>query len=250
MRKFFILFSVLCSLFGYSQSAEELFDNGNNLYKEAKYQEAINQHLSIDSLGVHSADVYFNLGNSYYKLNQVAPAIYYFEKALKINSNHSEAKANLVFANRMKLDVVDALPENGFAKMFKGIIQKFPFNTWAWIAVTFAFLTAILFFFYHFSFSSKQKIIYFNVCILSFLMMNFSIASAYKSYGYNEETVHGIIFQQKVEVRNGPTLNSENIFQLHEGTKVEILDTVDDWKKIKLADGKTGWMPSVSLKEI
>ncbi len=250
MRKFFILLSICYSLIGFSQTAEQKFESGNNFYKEAKYQEAINEYLSIDSLGVHSADLYYNLGNSYYKLNQVAPTIYYFEKALKLNANHAEAKANLVFANRMKLDVIEPLPENAFVTMFKNINAKFSYNAWAWIAVVFAFLTAVLFFLYHFSFSSRQKIIYFNICILSFLMMNFAIASAYKSYGYNVETVHAIIFQQKVEVRNGPTLNSENIFQIHEGTKVEILDTVDDWKKIKLADGKTGWMPDVSLKEI
>ena len=123
---------------------------------------AIGVYLAIEEQGIESDDLYFNIANCYYKINKVAPAIYYYEKALKVNPTNEDAAANLAFAKRMTIDVIEELPKTFLQRFSANIIQKLPFDTWAIIAVIASFLAALLFLLYYFSTSSKKKLLYFN----------------------------------------------------------------------------------------
>lgn len=250
MKKILVITFVFLSLFGYSQSPDSLFVKANELYKNANYEEAIEQYLLIEELQVQSDDLFFNLGNSYYKLNQVAPSIFYYEKALKLNPSNADAQTNLAFANRMTIDAIGELPKTIFQKFSENIIYKLTYNSWAILAIALSFLGALLFLMYHFSYSSRKKLFYFNTSILSAFLLVVSVVFAFKSYDYEVNTVEAIVFQQTTEIRNAPTLNSETVFQLHEGTKVQVLDAIDNWKKIKLIDGKIGWIIAENIREI
>lgn len=250
MKKILVIAFVIFSVFGYSQTPDSLFVKANELYKNANYEEAIEEYHLIEELQVQSDDLYFNLGNSYYKLNQVAPSIYYYEKALKVNPRNIDARNNLAFAKRMTIDAIEVLPKTIFQKFSDSIIYKLSYNSWAIIAVVLSFFGALLFLLYHFSYSSRKKLFYFNTSILSVFLLILSVVFAFKSYDYEVNTIEAIIFQQTTEIRNAPTLNSETVFQLHEGTKVIVLDAIDDWKKIKLSDGKIGWIIAENLREI
>jgi len=243
------VFVLLCSI-GFSQSAEELFSNANKLFQQEKYEAAIEQYKLIEELQLQSDELFFNLGNAYYKLNKVAPAIYYFEKSLKLNPSNTDAKINLAFANRMTIDAIDVLPKTIFQDFSEAIIYKLRYETWAKIAVGFSFFGALIFLLYHFSYSSRKKLLYFNVSILSAFLLVVSLAFAFKSYDYQVKRTEAIIFKQTIEIKNAPTLNSDTVFKLHEGTKVIVLDEIDDWKKIKLADGKIGWLIADYMREI
>lgn len=250
MKKFVVLAFVLFTSIGFSQTADELFAKGNSLYQRENYEAAIEQYKLIDELEMQSDELFYNLGNAYYKLNKVAPAIYYFEKALKLNPSNSDAKTNLAFANRMTIDAIDVLPKTIFQDFSNAVIYKLTYDTWSKIAVGFSFFGALIFLLYHFSYSSRKKLLYFNVSLFSGIFLIITLAFAYKSYDYQVNRIQAIIFKQTTEIKNAPTLNSDTVFKLHEGTKVEILDEIDDWKKIKLADGKIGWLIADYLKEI
>ena len=250
MGKIVIILVLVFSTFGYSQNAKNLFDTANELYKNGKYTEAIETYKKIENLGVHSDELYFNLGNSYYKLNKVAPSIFNYEKALKINPSNADVLMNLTFAKRMKIDAIEVMPKTVFQKFSDNIIYKLTYNSWAWIAVILSFLGAILFLLYHFSYSSGKKLLYFNTSILSAILLIFAVVFAYKSYNYEVNIKSAIIFKQSTEIKNAPTLNSDTVFELHEGTKVQVLDAIDNWKKIKLADGKIGWIVGDDMQEI
>lgn len=243
-----ILFCFSLSIF--SQAPEKLFSEANTFYKVEDYQRALDVYLSIEEQGYQSSDLYFNLGNTYYKLNKVAPAIYYFEKALKLNPANEDAAFNLAFAKRMTIDVIEELPKTFLQKFSINVIQKLPFDTWALIAVIASFLTALFFLIYFFSSSSKKKLIYFNTTILTLVIMLVTVIFAYKNYDTVQLNRTAIIFATKAVIKNAPTKSSEEAFELHEGTKVIILDELDDWKKIKIADGKVGWINDQLLKEI
>ena len=109
---------------------------------------------------------------------------------------------------------------------------------------------SILFLLYHFSSSSRKKLVYFNFTIFFVFALIVTTFFAFNSYGIDKKNRPAIIFSSKVEIKNAPTLSSDEVFELHEGTKVQILDELDDWKKIKIADGKEGWVISSHLKEI
>ena len=245
-----IFLLLIFSTFAFAQTADSLFADANELYKKGDYTEAIELYKKVEEFQVHSDDLYYNLGNSYYKLNKVASSIYYYEKALKLNPTNSDVITNLAFAKRMKIDAIEVMPKTIFQKFSDSFIYKLTYNSWAWLAVILSFIGAILFLLYHFSYSSGKKLLYFNTSILSAILLIFAVAFAYKAYDYEENTKSAIIFKQTTEIKNAPTLTSDTVFELHEGTKVQVLDAIDDWKKIKLADGKIGWIVADDMKEI
>jgi len=250
MKKIVFSIALLFSLVAVSQTANKLFSKANNLYQTGKYTEAIELYSIIEKQELISDDLFFNLGNCYYKLNKVAPSIYYYEKALKINPANEDASINLAFAKRMTIDVIEDLPKTFLQRFSASVIQKLPFDTWAIIAVLASILASILFLLYHFSFSSRKKLFYFNTSIFAVFVLLITVFFAFQNYKTVQKDRTAIIFVAKVEIKNAPSTSSEEVFELHEGTKVIVLDALDNWRKIKIADGKVGWIYADDLKEI
>ena len=233
-----------------AQEADSLFVSANNLYKVEKYTEAIEKYKKIEALEVVSTDLFYNLGNSYYKLNKVGSAIYYYEKALILDPLNEDVKNNLVFAKRLALDNIEELPKTVLQKINSNYLQKLSYNQWAIIVVIFSFLGSLLFLLFYFSETPLKKRLFFITSIASFFFLIVSLFITYNQYNFSKKNKAAIIFAEKTEIRNAPTLNSEEVFTLHEGTKVIVLDSVDNWKKIKLADGKQGWIIATEIKEL
>jgi len=125
--------------------AQTAFEKGNQCYQKENYTEAINQYEIVLATGKHSAELYFNLGNCYYKLHKVAPAVYNYEKALQLNPNDEEIKTNLDFARKMAIDDIKIVPKVGFSKLIQDFTSSYYYDTWAWIAVVLAFLFLVFF---------------------------------------------------------------------------------------------------------
>ncbi|AZJ32813.1 SH3 domain-containing protein [Tenacibaculum sp. Mcav3-52] len=250
MRNLVIYLFLFVSISMLAQNANDLFLSANSLYKEGKYEEAIKLYEQIENENLASSEVYYNLANCYYKLNKIAPTIYNYEKALQLNPLNEDAKNNLVIAKRLTLDRVEALPKSVFQKLNENYLQKFTYNTWAVITVVFSFMASILFLLFYFSYTPSKKRTYFTTSIISFLFLTSSLAITYIQYNQAQNNIEAIIYSEEVSVKNEPTNNSNEIFTLHEGTKVNILDSVDNWKKLKLTDGKIGWVKTKTLKEL
>lgn len=247
MKKILFLLLFISSLAN-GQSVEELFSKANTFYKQGNLEMAIENYLEIDKQEEVSSELYYNLGNCYYKLNNVAETIYYYEKALKLNPLNEDARNNLVFAKRLTIDSIKELPKSILQKINKNYFQKLSYNQWALITIVFSFLTAILFLLFYFSFRSSLKRTYFIASVFSFLFFISALTITYNQFIFTKNEVFAIIFSEKTEIRNEPSISSESIFTLHEGTKVRVLDAVGNWRKIKLVDGKVGWIPLKELK--
>jgi tetratricopeptide (TPR) repeat protein len=247
MKKNLILLLFLSSQL-FSQNSEKLFKEGNEHYKLSNYSEAISSYEKIEALGLISSELYYNLGNCHYKLNQVAPAIYNYEMALLLNPLNEEAQSNLVFAKRLTIDAIDEIPKTIFQKLDDAIVKKLSYNEWAIVNVVFSVLGTLLFLLFYFSFTPSIKRLFFVTSILSFLLLLITLFFTIKEYTSSNTTVEAIIFSKEISINNAPTDNSEKIFTLHEGTKVLVLDTVDNWKKIRISDGKTGWIIADKIK--
>ncbi len=250
MRTIVILFFLFVSFFTNAQPLSEVFEQGNQLYKNADYRGAINTYHKIENTGFQSDALYFNLANSYYKLNEVAPSVYYYEKAIKLNPMNEDAKYNLVLANRLTIDQIDEVPKTLLQRFEANVLHKFSIHQWAVISIVFSVLTALVFLMYYFSLSSLLKRIFFSLSLVTFSLMLISVMIAYAGLDYHKKNQPAIVFSEKAQIKNAPTFNSEDVFTLHEGTKVMVLDEVDDWYKIKLSDGKIGWVRTGVLKII
>lgn len=237
------------TILGNSQN-QALFEQGKTQYKADNFQEAINQWKKIIANGEHSAEVYFNLGNAYYKLHQMGPSIYYYEKALQLAPNDSDVKNNLAFARNATIDVIEPLPKTFFAKWDQNISSLMPYDSWAWVAVIGILLFALLFLKYYFSEGTRTKRLFFVSSLLVLFIGITAFAMAFKTFHKATNVREAIVFAESAEVKNGAGMKNETIFQLHEGTKVEIMAEEDDWLHIYLADGKDGWMPASEVKEL
>ena len=198
-----------------------------------------------------SADVYYNLGNSYYKINEIARAILNYEKALLLQPGNGDIRANLEIARGKTVDKVEAVPEIFFVTCTKALINSMSVDSWAiWGIVNFLLLIVSLYFFIF----SKQVVLkkvgfITGIIFLIVVVMANVFASKQKEELLNRDTA--IIMSPSVTVRSTPSENGTSLFILHEGHKVNIKDdSMKDWKEIRLEDGKVGWVPVGSIEII
>lgn len=245
--KYFFFLLLFTTQFLLAQGA---FERANKLYKEGKYQNAIEVYQSIANAKKHSADLYFNLGNCYYKLNDVAPAIYNFEKALLLNPNDADIQNNLRFAQKLQIDDIKEIPKVGFRNMLQDFTAKYHYDTWAWISVAFAGFFLLLFIGFFYAVNSLVKRMFFTAMLLVLLLIFLSVASAIFEKNNYVSNRPAIVFAEISAVKTEPKSSAPDSFMLHEGSKVFIVETLDNWKKIELTDGKKGWIPASNIKEI
>ncbi len=230
--------------------AQNSFEKGNALYQKGNYEEAIAAYESILNSKKESAELYFNLANCYYKLNKVAPAIYNYEKALVLNPKDSEILNNLLFAHKMTIDEIKVVPKVGFAKLLRDFTGIFHYDTWAWITVSFAGLFLLFFIGYYFSQLTLSKRIFFiGMFVLVFLILMSTLAALFeKSHDTNERPA--IVFAEIAQVKSEPKSSSSDVFVLHEGAKVYLHESIENWVKIELTDGSEGWIESNNVKSV
>lgn len=227
---------------------DSLFNRASEDYNAGNYEAAADKYLKILDNGAHSAAVYYNLGNCNYKLNRIAPSIYYYEKALMLTPNDPEIESNLAFARNMTLDDIEAIPESGISRIVSRITGLLSFDQWSVAGVVLMLLFVGFYIAYYYLRYASHKRMAFIASIVAFLLSVTSVFFAYLEYtGYMAEQP-AIIFAEEATVKSEPNSRSAEAFLLHEGTKVQVLEGLNDWNKIQLADGTTGWIPKKDLK--
>ena len=238
---------ILFAFFNYSQNSE-LFDQGNDFYNQGRYFESIEKYNLILKNGSHSDELYYNLGNSYYKLNDIANSIFYYEKALILSPNDGKILNNLSFANNMLIDKIDSLPKNQISSFFNSLINLFNYSTWQYIYLFFEYLAVIFLVLYFISKKPKNKKRYFITALSLSLFFVFTLIAANISENNYLNDNPAIIFDKEVDLRSEPNLRSEEISTLHEGTKLNVIESVNDWSLIELKNGNKGWLTTSSFR--
>lgn len=247
MKNILYLFLLISQVF----FAQNSFEKGNTLYKNGEYQQAIDVYESIIKEDKQqSAELYFNLGNSYYKLNKVAPSIYNYEKALVLKPYDPETLNNLKFAKKLTIDEIKEVPKVGFAKLIQNFTGIFNYNTWAKISVGIAFVFLLCFIGYYFSQLTLSKRIYFIGMFILLVALFLSVAAGMSEKDHFDNDRPAIVFAEISEVRSEPQKAGSPIFLLHEGAKVYVKESLLNWKKIELTDGTEGWIDSSTIKEV
>ena len=246
MKKLFFYILVLFSVNLFAQA--DLFEEANAAYAEENYNEAIEKYEQILENGETAAAVHFNLANAHYKLNHVAPSIYHYEKALQLAPADEDIENNLQFARNMALDVIEESPETGFSRWLNSVTSIFTLSGWAWAAVNCMLLFVLLFLLFYFSRKPLPKRIFFISGILFLILAVTSVGLGYTKANVEANENEAIVFAEEVSVRSEPDERGPEVFVLHEGSKVEVLEDFQGWKKIELSNGNQGWMRSENLK--
>ncbi len=224
-----------------------LYNEANELYKKAEYQSAIEKYELVLKSNFVSGELYYNLGNAYFKTNQIPMAILCYERAKKLMPGDEDVEFNLSIANLKIVDKIEVMPRLFFYRWIDSIMNLFSFEGWAItgiISIVFAMLFFVLFRITEGA-GARKLFFYSGLVLIVFTVKAFWIANVQYNAAIGETTA--IIFTPTVNVKSSPVANGTNLFVLHEGTKVELLDKVGEWSKIKLSDGNQGWVESNSF---
>lgn len=249
MRKLILICLLFFSFSGFSQN-DAIFEEANKAYQQGNYKEAVTAYEAILANGEASAELYFNLGNAHYKLNHVAPSIYYFEKALQLDPTDADIKNNIEFARNMAIDDIEAIEQTGFDHWLIGFTSIFSYATWAVLAILFSVGFVSLFLLYYFASRPLYKRLFFGAAIFSAIICILSVIFAYQQQAYVQDNQFAIIFEEEIEVRDEPNLRGEASYELHEGTRAKVLEDYQEWSRIELANGAQGWVKSAGIKRL
>jgi len=229
---------------------ESLIEAGNQAYSSADYTTAISQYENVIGSGYESAGLYFNLGNAYFKENNIPAAILNYEKAGKLDPTDENIRFNLDLANSRIIDKMEPLPEFFLKSWWKSARNIFSSDQWSKLGVIgFILALAALTLFIISGSILLRKISFWSAILLIGLM---SASFIFSVSGYRDYSRHNsaIIFSPTVTVKSSPNDASVDLFVIHEGTKVFITDTVEGWSEVRLANGHIGWVKTDTFRLI
>ena len=224
---------VIC-LFSFSSIAAQTKAEADSAYAEGNYHRAIQLYDSLLQQGVNT-ELYYNLGNSYYRLDDITHAVLYYERALMLSPGDEDVKFNLQMARSRTIDKI--VPES--------------VDGWAHLALISLALAVVLALVYLFSDRIWLRKVGFFGALFVLLMFVLSNIFAYSQKSEHEHKRGAIIMESAVNVKSTPAQNGTDLFILHEGTKVTIVDdSMREWKEVRVADGKQGWLEAKQIEVI
>lgn len=236
-----------------AQSAcpDSLWNAGVQAYTAGDYAQALQDWEGVRAAGLMSRELYYNLGNAYFKTGEIAPAILWYERALRLDPSDADVRYNLDFARSQTQDKIDEVPEIFFEQWGHALCYLLPSNTWAVLAVVFFGLTVALVLLFLLGRTAGQRRLGFFSAIACFLMafLGWDFAQWQKTEAERQDMA--IVMRPVSSVKSSPSADSaKDLFILHEGTRVKVLDNVSGFSNIELADGRQGWIPAGEIEII
>jgi tetratricopeptide (TPR) repeat protein len=249
-----ILAALLLFLVSFGISAQESgtqkFNQGVTYFSTGSYKEALQVWTEVYNTGYRSASLCYNIGNANFKLNNIPQAILFYERASLLNPADEDINYNLQIARTLTVDRFQEIPELFFVKWYNFVSLVLPSNLWAKISLTSFILSLLFLSLYIYSPKYRHKVLgfwfavsLFVICISSFV---FSSRNKYLVFDSHK----AIITTPMISGKSSPDNSGTDLFVLHEGTKVSVVDEVGEWFEIRLSDGNKGWVPLNSLDKI
>lgn len=246
-----LLVLILFSSSVFSQEAkDEKFRQGSDYFTSGNYDRALEQWLDLYKTGYRSAELEYNIGNAYFKINNIPGAILFYERAILLKPADEDINYNLQIARTLVTDRFEEIPELFFVRWYNFVSLIFSSNSWATISII-TFISCLFFLsVYFYSSRYRLKVIGFWLALLLLIISFFSITFSFRNKTLVHESQKAIIFSPLVNGKSSPDNSGTDLFILHEGTKVSVEDEVGEWLEIRLSDGNKGWIPSNSLEII
>ncbi len=241
----FVICHFTCSPVGAQTKAD-----ADSAYVQGNYQKAIEVYSALLKEG-QSADIYYNLGNAYYRTEEITQAILAYERALRLSPGDADIRFNLQLARSKTVDRI--VPQTQFFAVtwYRSLVNSFSADGWAYaslLALALAIVLALLYLFSSPLWLRKVGFFGAGLMLIAFLLSNLF---AWQQQHDLTQRHAAIIIQSAVPVKSTPAANGTDLFILHEGTKVEVTDnTMEEWKEIAVPDGNQGWVQTNQIELI
>jgi len=243
---------ILLLFTGFNVSADEQtdIDKANKAYMAGFYENSISIYEKIISDGMVSPELYYNLGNAYFKNNNLPPAILNYERALKLSPGDEDIIYNLGVANSRIVDKIDVLPELFYLRWWKSMKTWFSPDGWTLMGIGSFSLLFVLAALFLLSRSVSGRKVFFATGVLILIINIISGIIAFQTYNESRLQNTAIVFTPTLPVKSSPDESSIDLFVIHEGLKVTIIDKLGDWNEIRIVNGSKGWVKATNLKPI
>ncbi len=241
------IFVFTCAAFS---QADTQFENANELFRKNNFNDARQIYENLLDEGFDNYELHYNLANTYFKLDMLPNAILHYEKALRLEPGDEDILFNLNVANSQTVDKIEPLPDLLLQDWINDLTNWAGSGRWSFISLLLFWLSMASLFLFYIARSPvfKKAAFAFIAAFLLFAASSFYLASeAYDNESLENEA---IIFSESVYVKSSPDESGKDLFILHEGTKVRIIDELKGWNEIRIADGSVGWIPSFTIEII
>lgn len=250
MKKILSIILLSWTVTAMAQSPRELMSQGNVAFQKSDFVTAAKCYGKILESGYANADVYYNLGNAYYRQDEFGQAILNYERALRLKPNFRDAQENLDLANSKIEDEIKALPELFIVTWARNITTWFSHTGWRIVILCLLALlgAAVAIFVLSRDYLWRKGALIGGIAVTGLLLIAIacSIATGVRQNSHNK----AIVTSPLVVVKSSPESNNVDKLILHEGTKVDVEETLGDWHKIHIADGNTGWLTDADITVI
>lgn len=251
-KRLVVMAVALVSLVGVAQAAdltvaERQWERANTLYTAGDYNGAVATYDSIVNEGLVSSRLFYNLANAYFKAGKVGEAILYYNKAAKLAPNDDDVAYNLAYAESFIKDKIESVPSSAIGKVTEGVGNLLSANGWGVVSLVLLALSLGCGILYVVLSRRSARKGAFTVAVVSAALMVVAVA-----FGAGERkdilsADEAIVLSSAAAVKSSPERTSKDLFILHEGTKVEVLDTFGTWREIRIADGNKGWIQQSAI---
>jgi tetratricopeptide (TPR) repeat protein len=250
MKKISLLFFVLVIALKLSASENDVFKIGNDAYLKNNFETAISSYKQLEKEGYQSSELYFNLGNAYYKTDSIANAILYYERAKKLAPMDEDVLVNLKLANLKTIDKTEAKEQLIFKSWWINFVSSKSADAWGVLTLVFLFISFAFLIVFRLAVSSFSKQLFFTAFSVSFIAAGCFFFLAKTNDTMQKEAGQAILFNSSATIKSAPTESAKDLFIIHEGAKVNIIEKDNNWFRIRLDNGNEGWLPENAVRLI
>lgn len=232
------------------RSAEELWSSANAAYSSADYATALADYLTILDKGLHSAALYYNLANAYYKSEQLGKAILYYNRALRLAPADEDIRHNLEYAEQMTKDSIEEIPEFVLTTWVHAVRGALSSTAWTIVSLLMLATALVMALFYLLAHRISLRKMGFYTMVVSILLFIFTSLFAWSEREMIVNSKEAIIMTSAVSIKSSPDRAATELFVLHEGTKVSIGDEIGGWAEVRISDGRKGWIEQSRIEKI
>ena len=235
---------------GRTTTPDSLITRANLYYANGMYEDAAKLYQQVADSGYAAAELFYNLGNAYFKAHDIPHAILYYERAHLLDPGNEDIKYNLDLARTYVTDRTDVLPRFFLVAWYHWFLERLPANGWALLSMI-TFISGLVFLtLYVFAFRTRLKKTGFVTGVVLVVFSALSFLFAWQSRNILTSHNHAIVMSPAVTVKSSPGEEGTDLFVIHEGMKVAVEDSVDHWMEIRLEDGSKGWLPEKTITKI
>lgn len=232
------------------KSVEELWQQGEQAYRDGTYAEAVEAYEAILSQNMESAELYYNVGNAYFKDNKLGKAILFYNRALLLDPSDEDTQHNLQFARAKTKDNIEKLPEFFFVRWVREVRDWMSCDAWTLFSLVSLFVAVVALLVYLLVRRVAARKAGFFVMIVAAVLFVIMTLFAASSHTRLTERNRAVVMSSAVSVKSSPDKNSTELFVLHEGTELIVGGVDGEWLEVQIADGRTGWIESNYIEKI